>query len=267
MVRRLNRIMGNKPIEAVTVGMCRAYEIERLTEIGDGTKETLRKEIMLFRRIWRRAIEAGAVVVDPWKALTLPKRAARSPKFMTVEQFGDLIRVATPEWAFRWRFLVQTGARLIEAVSVRWSQVDFQSRTIRLRNAAKGKGTREEFRTILLSGELIAELRNRKGNEEGLVFLNIGEWTKQFTANRRAAGIPSLSARNMLRHTFASWLAQSGEVTLLELRDLMGHGDISSTQVYAHLIPAQNVAVAVVLAENCRRSVEDIFDQEVAKVG
>ncbi|MDL2316801.1 site-specific integrase [Desulfovibrio sp. OttesenSCG-928-A18] len=42
-----------------------------------------------------------------------------------------------------------------------------------------------------------------------------------------------------LRHTFASWLAQSGTVTLLELRDLMRHSSILMTERYAHLIPGK----------------------------
>ena len=41
-----------------------------------------------------------------------------------------------------------------------------------------------------------------------------------------------------LRHTFASWLAQSGKVTLYELRDLLRHSSITQTERYAHLIPS-----------------------------
>lgn len=40
-----------------------------------------------------------------------------------------------------------------------------------------------------------------------------------------------------LRHTFASWLAQSGKVTLIELKNLMRHANINMTMRYAHLIP------------------------------
>jgi integrase len=42
-----------------------------------------------------------------------------------------------------------------------------------------------------------------------------------------------------LRHTFASWLAQSGKVTLLELKTLMRHKNLNMTLRYAHLIPGQ----------------------------
>ncbi|MDR2818931.1 MAG: site-specific integrase [Desulfovibrio sp.] len=42
-----------------------------------------------------------------------------------------------------------------------------------------------------------------------------------------------------LRHTFASWLAQSGKVSLIELKDLMRHANINMTMRYAHLIPGQ----------------------------
>jgi integrase len=42
-----------------------------------------------------------------------------------------------------------------------------------------------------------------------------------------------------LRHTFAPWLAQSGNVTLFELKSLMRHQNISMTLRYAHLFPGQ----------------------------
>jgi integrase len=42
-----------------------------------------------------------------------------------------------------------------------------------------------------------------------------------------------------LRHTFASWLAQSGKVSLIELQKLMRHANINMTMRYAHLIPGQ----------------------------
>ena len=52
-----------------------------------------------------------------------------------------------------------------------------------------------------------------------------------------------------LRHTFASWLAQSGKVTLYELRDLMRHKSITMTERYAHLIPAQTFKKAAIIDE------------------
>ena len=42
-----------------------------------------------------------------------------------------------------------------------------------------------------------------------------------------------------MRHTFASWLAQSGKVTLMELQKLMRHKNITMTMRYAHLFPGQ----------------------------
>ena len=42
-----------------------------------------------------------------------------------------------------------------------------------------------------------------------------------------------------MRHTFASWLAQSGKVTLMGLQKLMRHKNITVTMRYAHLFPGQ----------------------------
>jgi integrase len=54
------------------------------------------------------------------------------------------------------------------------------------------------------------------------------------------------------RHTFASWLAQSGNVTLLELQKLMRHKNINMTLRYAHLIPGQESAKLSII--------EDVLD-------
>lgn len=57
---------------------------------------------------------------------------------------------------------------------------------------------------------------------------------------------------HVLRHTFASWLAQSGTVTLQELRDIMRHSSITMTERYAHLIPGKaetkTALIGVILA-------------------
>ena len=41
-----------------------------------------------------------------------------------------------------------------------------------------------------------------------------------------------------LRHTFASWLAING-IDIMQIRDLLGHSDVKTTQIYAHLCPRQ----------------------------
>ena len=51
------------------------------------------------------------------------------------------------------------------------------------------------------------------------------------------------------RHTFASWLAQSGKVTLLELKALMRHSSLTMTQRYAHLIPGQEATKLHIIAD------------------
>ncbi len=54
---------------------------------------------------------------------------------------------------------------------------------------------------------------------------------------------------HVLRHTFASWLAQSGQVTLQELRDLLRHKTIAMTERYAHLIPENSQAKTAIIGE------------------
>ena len=52
-----------------------------------------------------------------------------------------------------------------------------------------------------------------------------------------------------MRHTFASWLAQSGKVTLLGLQKLMRHKNITMTMRYAHLFPGQESEKLSIIGE------------------
>jgi integrase len=56
------------------------------------------------------------------------------------------------------------------------------------------------------------------------------------------------------RHTFASWLAQSGQVSLLELMDLMRHSTVQMTMRYAHLIPQQTKSKLTIISDLLDRS-------------
>ena len=49
-----------------------------------------------------------------------------------------------------------------------------------------------------------------------------------------------------MRHTFASWLAQSGKVTLMELQKLMRHKNITMTMRYAHLFPDRKAKSSII---------------------
>jgi integrase len=60
--------------------------------------------------------------------------------------------------------------------------------------------------------------------------------TRQFRAYANNIGLDEYTFHH-LRHTYASWLAQSGKATLQVMKELLGHSSINTTMTYAHLIP------------------------------
>ncbi len=64
-----------------------------------------------------------------------------------------------------------------------------------------------------------------------------GQLSKRLRDVSKKAGIPDIRLHD-LRHTFATWLLQSGDATLYEIQRLLGHGTITQTERYAHLAPS-----------------------------
>jgi integrase len=133
------------------------------------------------------------------------------------------------------KLLLLTGCRKGEILGLTWSEVDLPQRTLRLRDSKTGA------RKVPLNEQAIAILKSQprlRGND--FVF-PATSGTGHFTALqdgwnriRTAAGIPDVHVHD-LRHSFATVLASSGN-SLHVIGSLLGHRDLRTTQVYAHLV-------------------------------
>jgi integrase len=141
---------------------------------------------------------------------------------------------------------LRTGLRCTEIFKLKGQDVDANAGVLHI--VAKG-GHRAPVR---VPEDLIAMLQSYN-REPGEPIFQAPQTGKAFTktpaafafAAKRLGLAPedgnSLYAVTFhtLRHTFASWLAQSGKVSLIELKNLMRHANINMTMRYAHLIPGQ----------------------------
>ena len=80
--------------------------------------------------------------------------------------------------------------------------------------------------------------KDRRGKKIAQLSDTFNRSVKKLGLNDEVADAQNKVVPHTLRHTFASWLAQQGE-TLLTIKELMGHKDITMTMRYAHLIPDQ----------------------------
>lgn len=136
--------------------------------------------------------------------------------------------------------LYGTGIRASECAGLKEGDVDLQARTIKV--IGKGgyhrvlplndsvKETLERYRAARgrsMPDQLFFRTRKRKGTSRGVVYSRV----KRFV---RLARIGKRVTPHTLRHTFATHLMRMGE-KLVVLRDLLGHKQLSSTQVYLHM--------------------------------
>jgi integrase len=144
-----------------------------------------------------------------------------------------------------------TGLRRGELFKLTWGDVDARSGQITVRASTVKAG---KTRHVPMNGEVLAVLKAWKPDGAGdkdFVFLTptgmpIISPKKAFGALMRVAKISDFTWHD-LRHTFASKLAMCG-VDLLTIKELLGHGSVKMTEVYAHLQPHRHhEAVALLM--------------------
>jgi len=226
---RFAEFVGDVPASHVSEETCHDY-LTRRREQG-ASESYLRKEVTFLARVFRRA------GVDHWRNVRKPTERLRPPHFLSHEQFEALVEAAPPDRAFLWALLTYTGARRGEALALTWADVDLGRRSVTIHNAQKGRGTRLPYRKVPVCDYLLRALKEREGAPSEALWRSPNNWRRDLIADCRRAGIEGQWTPHDLRHTFCSWLAQTG-VSLHRIRDVAGHQSVVTTERYAHLLPA-----------------------------
>jgi integrase/recombinase XerD len=212
---------------------------------------TIRRQISAVRTYFRFLAGEGHVASDPSARLDTPKTWRTLPAVLTVPEIERLLSApdTTAEpLALRDRALLEfayaTGVRVSELVHLRQQDVLFAEGVARVR----GKGNKERIvpvgRRALGAVALYGrETRPRldRGKGDGILFLNargtplsrVGAWSIIKTMARRA-DIAKRVTPHTLRHTFATHLLEGG-ADLRAVQEMLGHADLSTTQLYTHV--------------------------------
>ena len=129
---------------------------------------------------------------------------------------------------------ITTGARRGELLGLRWNDIDFERQTAYVQTTKNGQP-----KVLPLTEDVIKELTKFKQQDNSLIFNSEIKPDKAFHFNKQwKKALDEAEVDNFrfhdLRHTTASYLAQSG-ASLLEIADVLGHKQISVTKRYAHL--------------------------------
>ncbi|MCB2230280.1 tyrosine-type recombinase/integrase [bacterium] len=169
----------------------------------------------------------------------------RTVRFLSVEECHRLLEAATPEYYSVLFTFLNSGLRKSELEYLRWSDIDLRRGAIAIRSKADWKpktGEREVPMTDELK-DLFQKLKAKNKPEQDDFIFPIRDrarshnWLRnELIRTALRAGITDLTRVHTLRHTFASHLVMNG-VDLPTVGKLLGHSDIETTMIYAHLAP------------------------------
>jgi integrase/recombinase XerD len=240
---------GKSPVD-VTSRVLREF-VYHLKDVGL-SPSSIRRNISAVRTYFRFLMADGAVARDPSERLETPKRWRTLPEVLTVAEIERLLAMPTLDdsLVFRDRAMLElaygAGLRVSEWISLGTRDVLFEDKLVRV----FGKGSKERLvpigrSAIAAVATYVRELRPRleqlgKGGK-GVLFLNargeplsrMGAW-KILRRYVQRAGIEKSVSPHTLRHSFATHLLEGG-ADLRAVQEMLGHADISTTQIYTHV--------------------------------
>jgi len=217
-------------------------------------KASIARKLSAIRSFYRYLLREGMISTSPAATTSSPKLDKRLPSFLTIEEVKRLLEapdLSTPQGQ-RDRALLEllyaSGLRVSELAQLNLKQVNLDTHEIRV----WGKGAKER---VVLMGEPAAKalttylsqgrpklLGKKRSNA---LFLNryggrLPERRIQLILGKYAssADIDKKVHPHLLRHTFATHLLDGG-ADLRVVQELLGHADLSSTQIYTHVTKSQ----------------------------
>lgn len=209
---------------------------------------SMKRKISALRAWFAYLLMEGRIKEDPSEILVMPRVGKRLPVFVPEYQIDELLDSAELQEGFsglRDRLVIlmayYTGMRRGELVRLKVRDVDFASRSLII----TGKGNKQ--RIVPLADELVREMETylafRKERVKGMhdvffitdkgdavydkyIYRLVVKWLGRVTTLKKRSP-------HVLRHTFATHLLNNG-ACIEAIRELLGHSDLSATQIYTH---------------------------------
>jgi integrase/recombinase XerD len=262
--------LSKNTIEAYSHGLNRFLDHLRKKEIGDWAKvskfevrafllllkrqglstKTVVRNLVAIRTFFKFLVQEGFLEFNPVEELESPKVAKTLPKILSLKEVEQLLEQPNPKTPLGTRdramleLLYATGMRVSELTQLPTHQINLEGGYVLL----CGKGSKE--RIVPIGKEAVkwvdlylktAREKLAKGRESPTLFINRsgkGMSRQRFWKNLKAygqrAGIRKRITPHLLRHSFASHLLERG-ADLRSVQMMLGHVDISTTQIYTHV--------------------------------
>lgn len=239
---------GRASVAEVTTADLRAL-ILRLKDLGLAPA-SIARNVSAIRTFFQFLIGENLLVADPSERIQSPKSWKTLPQVLSVAEIERLLAAPDLRHPLAWRdkamleFAYASGVRVSELIELPLRSLSLEEGLA----VVFGKGSKERMVPIGRSavGALSLYLRQtrptlERGRGEGRVFLNargrplsrMGVW-KILRKHVDAADLDKPVSPHTLRHSFATHLLEGG-ADLMAVQEMLGHADISTTQIYTHV--------------------------------
>jgi len=223
------------------------FEHRQLNSMSTATQARI---LTCLRAFYLHLLTSKIIDQDPTAKLHHPKQAQKLPIFLNIDEVDQLLSAPDQKTIFGQRdramleLLYSCGLRVSELINLSYHNINLNEEYIRIH----GKGNKER---VLPMGEVAMDhLANYEKNARPYLLKN-GQTDGYFLSNRGTsmsrqnffyiikayalkAGIDKSLSPHTLRHAFATHLVQQG-ADLRSVQLMLGHSDISTTQIYTHI--------------------------------
>lgn len=211
---------------------------------------SIRRSLSAIRTFYRFLVAEGLAAADPTERIESPRAWRTLPDVLRVDEVERLLEAPDPGDRLYWRdramleFAYATGVRVGELIALRTRDLALDEGIA----TVFGKGSKERIVPVgrRAAGAVDVYLRETRGGLDrgegkGVVFLNargrplsrMGVW-KILQKHVKRAGLEKRVTPHTLRHSFATHLLEGG-ADLAAVQEMLGHADISTTQIYTHV--------------------------------
>lgn len=208
---------------------------------------SIQRQLSAIRTFYRFSIRRGFLEANPVDGITSPKTPSKLPRTLGPEEINGMLNGAYGDWheirdCAMFELLYSSGLRLSELIGVDRKDVDLNALQLLVTN---GKGNKQRLVPVGRKAKVAIEewlsFRDDAQPSDDALFVSqqgrrISPRSVQVRLKKWAQekGIDGGVSPHTLRHSFASHMLE-GSQDLRAVQELLGHADISTTQVYTHL--------------------------------
>lgn len=214
------------------------------------TVSTVTRSLASLKSFYSYMMEEDLVTLNPAKGLSLEKVERKLPQILTSKEVELFLEQPDPRDAKGCRdkamleLLYATGIRVSELINLNMEHLNLSAAFLRCVSEKKERIIPLYSTAVRALGDYVEHVRPRliEQPDERALFVNMngsrmsrqGFW-KIIKHYQDLAGIQKEITPHTLRHSFAAHLLENG-ADLVSIQKMLGHADISSTQVYTHVI-------------------------------